>query len=151
MPNDPDSRSPMLNSVLASGSRASSRPPSRPRTSGWTVKPSASPRPHSSVAISQTGVEAVSSSRPRVLTASSAKPPETLAAITAGPARAPAGGLLPRGGGRAHHSALRQQGQAGDGGGVPLDLLQEHRGQEQHGEQHHARGAAQQQGPRPAR
>ena len=55
MPNDPDSRSPILNSVLASGDWAASRPPSRPRTSNWTVIPSATPRPQSRTAVSQTG------------------------------------------------------------------------------------------------
>src|SRR5215468_5719300 len=84
MPNDPDSRSAILNNVLASGIRLGPTPARKAITSGWMVSPRASPRPQSSPVVTQTGVVGVSSSSPMVLAASRARPPDTLTVIMAG-------------------------------------------------------------------
>ena len=154
MPNEPDSRSAMLNSVLASGIALAGRaglPSSSAMTSGWTVRPRAAPRPQSSAVVTQSGVAAVEQQQPQRAGGEQREAPGHAGGDHRGPRLPALDQHAAQPARQAHDHPLGQQHQAGDRGAVLLDLLQEHRGEEQHGEQHHAGDAGQRQGDGPRR
>ena len=78
MPNDPAIRCHVLNSVLASPSWSGRSGCTSACSSGVMTRPMATDRPARIAAISHSGVAAAMSSRPRVATASTAKPASTV-------------------------------------------------------------------------
>src|SRR6266568_7958790 len=132
MPNDPDNRSAILNSVFASGIRAESRPPIKARTSGWTVSPSATPLPQSSGEPHRRRdgeyQQSKSARREQCQAARDAVGEQRRAVLAAldHHVAEPAG--------QAHDYSLRQQYQPGNRRAAVLDAGEEHRGEKEHGE-----------------